>query len=282
MTTTDQLTPHIYGAGELGVLSVTAPGAAHPRVRYIGAELFVGLDKADGTWVNQGEAEVWERPFSDVLIASFAAAGDVPEPQDGFLVIDNEVLATAILNEPSRLVGLGVKGAPVVWALARTTVVISGADDERGIAKVLELAEGLYESEAPLASIHPVVVEGAEWAPYNWTAATEAQEMPIHRAIRLFGVRAYEAQTIALERPDVHVADPKIHVREDGITVTFAAWPKGTATLLPVTDSVMVADPSGSISVAAFDEFLDAAGELITKTGLSPTRYFIAGKKANA
>lgn len=279
MTTTEKLTPHIYGASELGVLSVTAPGDAHPRVRYIGGELFAGLDKAGGTWVNQGEAERWERPFNDVLIDSFGDVGELPQPQDGFLVLDDEALATAVLNEPGRLAALDVKGSPVVWALARRTVVISGADDERGIAKVLELAEELYESDTQLASIHPIVVDGAEWAPYNWAAATEAQEMPIHRVIRLFGVRAYEAQTIALQRPDVHVADPKIHVREDGVTVTFAAWPKGTATLLPVTDSVIVADPAGTIATASMDEFLDAMGDQVTRTGLSPARYFIPGKK---
>jgi hypothetical protein len=282
MTTDLKLTPHIYGASELGVLSVTAPGEAHPRVRYIGGELFAGLDKADGTWVNQGEAEGWERPFNDVLIESFASAGELPQPEDGVLVISDELLATAVLNEPSRLAGVDVKGAPVLWALARTTVVVSGADDERGIAKVLGLAEELYAAEVQLASIHPIVVDGDEWAPYDWTAATEPQEMPIHRVVRLFGVRAYEAQTVALQRPDIHVADPKVHVREDGITVTFAAWPKGTATLLPVTDSVLVADPAGTIATAAFGEFLDAMGDQATKTGLSPTRYFIAGKKLDA
>lgn len=282
MTTTDQLTPHIYGASELGVLSLTAPGDAHPRVRYIGGELFVGIDKADGAWVTQGEAEGWQRPFDDVLTDSVAGAGALSQPEDGVLLIDDEMLAAAILIEPARLNGLDVKGAPVVWALSRTTVVVSGADDERGIAKVLELAEELYETDGQLASIHPIVVDGDDWAPYDWTAATEVQEMPIHRVVRLFGVRAYEAQTVALQRDDVAVPDPKIHVREDGITVTFAAWPKGTASLLPVTDNVLVADRSGSISIAEFNEFLDSLGDMVTRTGLSPTRYFIAGRKLNA
>ena len=39
------LVPHIYGASQLGVLSVTAPGPAHPRVEYVGGDLFVGLDE---------------------------------------------------------------------------------------------------------------------------------------------------------------------------------------------------------------------------------------------
>lgn len=281
-TTAGALAPHLYGAGELGVLKFTAPGDAHPRVRYIGGELFAGLDKPDGTWVNQGEAEGWERPFNDVLIDSFAAAGEIPAPVDGVLVVDDEVLATAILNEPGRLAGLDVKGTPVVWALARNVVVISGADDDRGIAKVIEFAEELYAAEVPVVSIHPIMVDGAEWARYEWTAATDDQKTPVLRAIRLFGARTYEAQSVAIKRPDVHVADPKIHVREDGVTVTFAAWPKGTATLLPVTDNVFLADPAGTLSVATFDQFMDSMGDQVLKTDLIPTRYYVKGKPLNA
>jgi hypothetical protein len=271
------LTPRLYGATELGVLSITAPGEAHPRVLYVGGELFVGLSRPDGAAITQGEVEGWAEPFADVLADANGAAAPLPEPTDGVILVEDETLAAAVLTDPSSLAGMPLKGTAVVWALARTTLVISGSDDERGIAKVLELAESLYAAEGPLVSIHPVTLDGSQWAPYQWTAATEEQRLGIHRAIRLFGVRGYEAQTAALQRPDVHVADPKVHVREDGVTVTFATWPKGTATLLPVTDSVVVADPSGSISVAEFGEFLDAAGDLVVKTGLSPSRYFVRG-----
>jgi hypothetical protein len=246
-------------------------------VLYVGGELFVGLSRPDGAAITQGEVEGWAEPFADVLAAANGAAAPLPEPTDGVILVEDETLAAAVLTDPSSLAGMPLKGTAVVWALARTTLVISGSDDERGIAKVLELAESLYAAEGPLVSIHPVTLDGSQWAPYQWTAATEEQRLGIHRAIRLFGVRGYEAQTAALQRPDVHVADPKVHVREDGVTVTFATWPKGTATLLPVTDSVVVADPSGSISVAEFGEFLDAAGDLVVKTGLSPSRYFVRG-----
>lgn len=280
--TEPNLTPHVYGAGELGVLSLTAPGEAHPRVRYIGGELFTGLDHAAGGWVTQGEAEQWQRPFNEVLVDSFVGASGLPEPRDGVLVIDDEVLATAILNEPARLTGLDVKGVPVVWALAREVLVVSGSDDERGVAKVLELAEELYASGARIASIHPIVVADGEWAPYDWSAATEEQQLPIHRVVRLFGVREYELQTAVLKRPDVHVADPKIHVREDGVTVTFAAWPKGTATLLPVVDNVLVAEPGGSLGAMTLDEFLTQAADIVEETELSPMRYYVKGKPLNA
>lgn len=280
----EPLTPHLYGASELGVLSVTAPGDAHPRVRYIGGDLFVGLDSPDGTPVTQGQAQAWDRDFVDVLLDTLTpgASIDLPPSVDGVITLDDEALAASILNHPAQL-----PAGTVVWVLARSTVVIAQAADPRGVAAVIALAESLYASEAPLGSIHPIVVSGDEWAPYDWSAATADQELAVHRVIRLFGVRSYEAQTAALtspalNRPDLHVADPKVHVREDGITVTFAAYPKGTATLLPVTDSVMVADPSGSISVATFDEFFDALGDRAVRTELSPARFFIPGAAPRA
>ena len=47
--------------------------------------------------------------------------------------------------------------------------------------------------------------------------------------------------------------------------------------VLPVVDNVIVADPSGAISVATMDQFLDAGGDAIIRTGLSPARYFVPG-----
>lgn len=281
-TTTDaRLTPRIYGASELGVLAVTAPGVDHPRVAYVGAELFVGLNRS-GEAITEGEVEGWDRPFDRVVADAVADAADLPPGDSGIVVIDDEALAAAVLLAPDRAAVAGLAGPAVIWVLARDLVVVAGANDRKGVEKVLDLAEARYDSGAPLVSIHPMVVDGQEWAPYDWVERWSDLSMRIHRAIRLFGVRAYEAQSAAIARPDVHVADPKIHVREDGVTVTFVAWPKGVATFLPVADSVLVADPSGSVSVAAFDEFLDAAGDRVTKTGYSPTRYFVAGKKANA
>ena len=283
-------TPHLYGASELGVLSVTAPGDAHPRVRYLGGELFVGLDDADGSAVTQGEAQAWDREFVDVLLDA-SGTGELPSPGDGVVVLTDETVASSFLNDPPGLAAAaaaaGIDGPAVVWALARTTVVIAGAGDGRGVTKALELAEELYAAEAPLVSIHPVVVAGSEWAAYDWSAASEDQQLAVHRAIRLFGVRAYEAQTRvltspALNRPGLHVADPKIHVREDGATVTFVAYPKGTASLLPVADSVLIADPAAKLGAMPFGDFLEALGDRAVETELSPTRYFIPGAAPDA
>lgn len=266
----------VYGASELGVLAVTAPGEAHPRVEYVGGEVFIGLD-VDGAALTQGQTENLSRPFRDLVMDAVAAAPALPAPSDGVIVIDQEATASAVLLDPARIGAAALTGEPVLFVLSRSYAAIVGADDEAGIARVLDRAEELYEAAGPLVSAHPIVRTDGTWAPFPWRERLPALGMRFERVLRLFSVRAYEAQTIALQRPDVHIADPKIQVLETGVTTTFAAWPKGTATLLPVVDNVLVADPSGSISVATMDEFLDAGGDAIVRTGLSPLRYFVPG-----
>ena len=269
--------PQIYGASELGVRAITAPGPAHPRVEYVGGELFVGLAE-DGVVVTQGQTEGETRPFRAAVLDAVASGARLPDPADGVILIDDEAVAAGILIEPGRIAGASLAGDPVLFALSRTAVAIVGADDEAAVGRVLDIAESLFEAGGPLVSAHPLVLIDGAWAPFRWNERFPQLERRIQRALRLFGVRAYEAQSAALARPDVHLADPKIHVREDGVTLTFAAWPKGTATLLPVVDNVMIADPAGSVSVATMEQFLDAAGDAVVRTGLSPLRYFVPGE----
>ncbi|MBT2484539.1 MULTISPECIES: hypothetical protein [unclassified Microbacterium] len=270
--------PRVYGASELGVLSITAPGEVHPRVEYVGGEVFVGLDDVPGgPAITQGQAETWKRPFAEAVADAVSRAGALPEPVDGAILVQDEAVAASVLTEPDRVEGAGVSGAPVVFAFARDRLLIVGSDDEAAVTRALDLAEELYEAGGPLVSAHPIVLADGKWAPFPWRERFPSLELRFERMLRLFSVRAYEAQSVALQRPDVHLADPKIHVREDGVTLTFAAWPKGTATLLPVVDNVMVADPAGSLSVATMNEFLDAGGDAIVRTGLSPLRYFVPG-----
>ncbi len=281
MTTSEDVdvttTPRIYGASELGVLSVTAPGAAHPRVEYVGGELFVGLVE-DGVVVTQGQIDDAARPFRDAVVDAVASDTSLPQPADGVILIeDDEAVAAGILIEPERIAAATLAGDPVVFALSRSAVAIVGADDEAGIGRVLDLAEALFDAGGALVSAHPIILIDGAWAPFRWKERFPALELRIERVLRLFSVRAYEAQSAALARPDVHLADPKIQVREDGVTLTFAAWPKGTATLLPVVDNVIIADPAGSVSVTTMDQFLDAAGDAVVRTGLSPLRYFVPG-----
>lgn len=267
----------VYGANELGVLALTAPGDDHPRVQYVAGEVFVGLDVA-GAPITRAQAEQLPRPFDEVLAEALAPASTIPDAVGGVILIEDEAAAAGVLTAPARGEVRGLAGETVAFVLARDRLALVGAEDETAIGRVLDLAEELYDQERPLVSAHPLVLTDRGWAPFAWPERLPALQTRMQRVLRLFGVRAYEAQSVVLQRPDVHVADPKIHVREDGVTLTFAAWPKGTATLLPVVDNVMIADPSGAISVATMEQFLDAAGDAVVRTGLSPLRYFVPGE----
>lgn len=271
--------PRIYGASELGVLAITAPGEAHPRVEYIGGELFVGLDWSDDrTAVSQGQMQQASRDFPDLLATAIASADRIPAAVDGLIRVEDETLAASVIVDRPRTAAVSLPGTPVVFVLSRGLLVIVGSDDEAAFSRVLDLAEGVYESGVPTVSAHPVALVEGGWAPFPWLESFPALAQRIQRVLRLFGVRAYEAQTAALHRPDVRYLDPKIQVLDSGVTTTFATWPKGTASLLPVVDNVIIADPSGALSVATMDQFLDAGGDAIIRTGLSPARYFVPGE----
>lgn len=266
----------VYGASELGVMSITAPGESHPRVEYIGGEVFVGLD-IDGVAVTRGQAEALSQPFREEVVDAVASAPAVPAPNNGVIVIEDEATASAVLLDPARIDADALAGDPVFFVLSRARIAIVGADDEAGVGRVLDLAEQLYEAGGRLVSAHAIMWIDGGWAPFDWAERLPSLTMRFERVLRLFSVRAYEAQTAALQRPDVRYIDPKIQVLESGVTTTFAAWPKGVASLLPVVDNVIVADPSGAISIATMDQFLDAGGDAIIRTGLSPARYFVPG-----
>jgi len=274
--------PRIYGAGELGVLAQTAPGDAHPRVEYVGGEVFVGLDAADGgAPITQGEVQEWTRPFGEAIAEAIGEVPALPAAEDGMITVTDERSAAAVLTRAASLDTAQLTGAPVVFALSRDRLVVVGAEDESATGRALDLAEALFEAGGPLVSAHPVILSDGAWSPFPWRERFPALEMRFERVLRLFSVRAYEAQGRALQRPDVNLADARIRVLASGVTTTFAAWPRGTATLLPVVDNVVIADRGEGdvqLSVATFQEFLDAAGGAVVRTGMSPLRYFVPGE----
>ena len=198
----------VYGASELGVLSITARGEEHPRVEYIGGEVFVGLD-VDGVAVTRGQAEAVSRPFRVEVVDAVASAPAVPAPHDGVIVIANEATASAVLLEPARIDADALASDPVFFVLSRTRIAIVGADDEAGVGRVLDLAEQLYEAGGRLVSAHPIMWIGGGWAPFDWAERLPSLAMRFERVLRLFSVRAYEAQTAALQ-PGGAGHDPRV------------------------------------------------------------------------
>lgn len=272
----DQLRLQMFDATELGILELTTSPEEMPRVQFVAAELYIGLQIGDEAVVTVARANAWDVSFTDALKAAFESLPPFEIGADrGVTEITDEQQVAALFLDPSRAAGLEVSGDLVIVPLAQTRVVITGTDDERGFARAIEVADGLFADGARLASIHPIGSRSGQWFPFPWRDRFPALSDAISRVTREFGVRAYREQESALDAGDVRVLEPKLDKLETGVTVTFATWLSGTAALLPVVDNVFIASAQGQIGVMGFAQFIEQAGDAVVRTELVPIRYYI-------
>lgn len=272
----DQLRLQMFDATQLGILDLTTPLEAMPRVQFVAAELYIGLQAAGEAFVTVAQADAWGVPFTDALKAAFEAVpplevGDVR----GVTEIIDEQQVAALFLDPSRADALEVSGDLAIVPLAQKRSVITGTDDECGFARAIEMADELLAEGARVASIHPIGSPNGQWSAFPWRDRFPALANDISRITRGFGVRAYLEQASALDAGDVRVLEPKFDKLETGVMVTFATWLSGTAALLPVVDNVVVASAQGQIGVMGFAQFIEKAGESVVLTDLAPIRYYI-------
>lgn len=272
----DRLRLQMFDATELGILDLTTSPEEMPRVQFVAAELYIGLQIGDEAVVTVAQADAWDVSFTDALKAAFESLPPLEIGADrGVTEITDEQQVAALFLDPSRAAGLEVSGDLAIVPLAQTRVVVTGTDDERGFAKAIEVADELLAGDARLASIHPIGSRNGQWFPFLWRDRFPALADAISRVTREFGVRAYKEQESALDAGDVRVLEPKLDTLETGVTVTFATWLSGTAALLPVVDNVFIASAQGQIGVMGFAQFIEQAGDAVVRTELAPIRYYI-------
>lgn len=272
----DQLRLQMFDATELGILELTTSPEEMPRVQFVAAELYIGLQIGDEAVVTVAQADAFNVSFTDALKAAFESLPPLEIGADrGVTEITDEQQVAALFLDPSRAAGLEISGDLAIVPLAQTRVVITGTDDERGFARAIEAADELLAEGARLASIHPIGSRNGQWFPFPWRDRFPALADAISRVTREFGVRAYKEQESALDAGDVRVLEPKLDKLETGVTVTFATWLSGTAALLPVVDNVFIASAQGQIGVMGFAQFIEQAGDAVVRTELAPIRYYI-------
>jgi len=238
----DQLRLQMFDATELGILDLSTSAEEMPRVQFVAAEVYIGLQVGDEAFVTVAQADGWGVSFTDALKSAFDSLPplEIGADRDVMEITDEQQVA-ALFLDPSRAAGLGVSGDLAIVPLAQTRVVITGTDDEHGFGRAAEVADQLLAEGARLASIHPIGSQNGEWFPFPWRDRFPALASAISRITREFAVRAYREQASALDAGDVRVLEPKLDKLETGVTITFATWLSGTAALLPVVDNVIVA-----------------------------------------
>ena len=272
----DQLRLQMFDATELGILELSTSAEEMPRVQFVAAEVYIGLQIGDEAFVTVAQADAWGVPFTDALTVAFDSLPPLEIGLDrGAMEITDERQVAALFLDPSRAASLEVAGDLAIVPLAQKRVVITGTDDEHGFGRALEVADQLLAEGARLASIHPIGSRNGQWFPFPWRDRFPALASTINRVTREFGVRAYGEQASALDAGDVRVLEPKLDKLETGVTATFATWLSGTTALLPVVDNVIIASAQGQIGVLGFSQFIEQAGDAIVRTELAPLRYYI-------
>jgi hypothetical protein len=179
---------------------------------------------------------------------------------------------------------LPVKGDHVAIAPNRVMVLVSGADDERGLVALAELAEKAQEVDR-IVSGTPIRLTGNTWAAWLPPAGH-----PAHASLKRLGMSTlageYADQTQLLNAihqktdQDIFVANHTLMGRKDGEWFSWTSWTSGvTDILMPWAQWVCLGqyqEPPQKTRVlgwAKFERAREAAGELFEPTDHYPPRY---------
>lgn len=171
----------MYSAANLDALARSSRRDEVPKTLPVAHGLFVGVDiVGDGRKsVSKAQDRAWgdrdDVPFSALIRAAIRRAPfGTEERLGGTAVIADEEQAAALLVDSNRahtarvIQRLTMRGDTVVFPLSATQTVVTGSEDESGIALALDRAERLIESRADLVSIQPQVWRNAQWLPFIW------------------------------------------------------------------------------------------------------------------
>lgn len=198
--------------------------------------------------------------------------------------------ATGDNYDASRLVMLDlvrkfqVRGDYIAMVPNRDTLVITGSEDESGLAVMLKVAEDSFDKPRPISTI-ALRLESDGWE--SWLPERGSPHFAKFHELRTRTVgMEYNDQKDLLDQihersgEDAFVASFNAVQRKDtGNITSYGIWADGVLTLLPETDDVILlrGDPAAkNIQVAAsgpWQRVRDVVGDLMQPMGVYPERY---------
>jgi hypothetical protein len=195
--------------------------------------------------------------------------------------------------DASRLVMLDlirkfqVRGDYVAMVPNRDTLIITGSEDDAGLAVMIKAAEDSFDKPRPISTI-ALRLEGDNWESWLPEPSSPHYAKFHELKVRTVGME-YNDQKDLLDQihtktgDDVFVASfSAVQQKETGRITSYAVWADGVPTLLPETDDVLLlrGNPqSEEIQVAAsgsWQRVREIAGDLMQPMGFYPERYRVA------
>lgn len=190
-------------------------------------------------------------------------------------------------HDPARLLLTEVlqrhatRGAPVVMVPGRDKLLLTGDQDDAGIALVVRRAEHALSQPRSMSPLMMRLVEG-KWTNFE----PPAQAAKLHSLRLIAEGQAYTSQKQLLDERskqqgrNLFVANYMVGRGPDGTPLRSAcAWSKGVAALLPKTELLSLVDPQGDAADAVVIEWsraMPVIGDLMRETGDIPARFYVA------
>ena len=180
-----------------------------------------------------------------------------------------------------------VRGDYVAMVPNRDTLIITGSEDEAGLAVMIKAAEDSFDKPRPISTI-ALRLEGDNWESWLPEPSSPHYAKFHELKVRTVGME-YNDQKELLEQiyaaagDDLFVASySAVQNKETGRVSSYAVWPAGVPTLLPEADAVMLlrGNPqAGDVAVAAsgsWQRVRDIVGDLMQPLGMYPERWRVA------
>lgn len=244
----------------------------------------IGQDDLDRWNVTFYEAvEAARRNLEQVGNVAFASLQN--DGGDGVYISatgDNYDASRLILTDLVRK--FSVRGDVIAMVPNRDTLVVTGSDDDGGLAVMTKVAEDSFEKPRPISTVALRLV-GDDWE--SWLPPRESPHFAKFHELRLRTVGVeYNDQKELLDQihettgEDVFVASfSAVQHKDSGKISSYSVWAEGVLSLLPETDDVMLVrgnPKADDIEVAAsgsFEHVRQVVGSLMQPTGMYPERY---------
>ncbi len=267
--------------------SVSPDIPSHAIGDHLAVSLVYDLPEAMRT-ISQESLDQWGVSYYEAMEV---ACRNLAESEFRFAGLDDRVYASVTGDnyDASRLLlidlirRLTVQGDPIAMVPNRDTLLITGSEDEDGLAMLAELADKALDEPRPMSAI-PMRLDGDDWV--TWMPPPGHPHLDKFRLLEIKSLYSeYSDQQPLLEAlhekhgRKIFVAAYSAVEKGNGEVFSYCVWSKGVDAYLPKTQKVMfVEDDQKSIVGGDWSTVQRVAGHYLTPVpDLYPPRWRVHG-----
>lgn len=242
--------------------------------------------------VNEDQVAAWGVPSYELYSLGLeklraAKPPAFSEDRGVFRGLWNDDYDSSRILVPGIFEDLPLRGEAVVCIPNRLTLLVAGSDDTDAIGRMLTTAEEIVRTQPKPQNPAPLLVRDGEISDFSVPDHSPIFNQ-VARAKRIAALLYYNEQKVQLETlyekngKDLFVASYSLNQQDSGAYASVSVWTKGIATLLPVTDEVILVDPDkpkgeNVVARAPWPLVAGSLGDLMLDTKMFPTRFYVSG-----